>query len=126
MRDPSAELLKRPGRKGQCWDCHGCYRQLSDHDPIAFVDGAPYCIERCVILDMMQPHKPHVFVCTRNMTPVTIRFEYTVPATTIHIRTHDPTEHKPAAGERGPRVAWIRELRNGRPFTAKGQGVLLA
>lgn len=129
--DPSAELPERPDRRGYCWDCECCNRQLCDQDPVAFVDGAAYCIERCVSFDVVvsHVHRPSIIgaavtVGGRLMYATAIRFDY-CKVVTIHIRTTAaPDEPTPAAGKPGPRVAWIRELdNNGRPIL-QGQGVL--
>ena len=124
--DPDAELPERPDRRGYVFVCHGCYADLSDCDPLGFVDGKAYCLERCVIVDYTLHDKPHFFVCTRDVGAASVRFDYTKPATTIHIRT-PAARAKSTAGKPGPRVAWIRELRDGRPTPdgqGQGQGVL--
>lgn len=124
--DPSAELRDRPDRCGCVFVCHGCYATLPDCDPLAFVDGEPYCLERCVIVDHTLHDKPHFFVCTRDVGAASVRFDYTKPATTIHIRTAAArASSTPIAGKPGPRIAWIRELRDGRPIPdGQGQGAL--
>lgn len=116
--EPQDELPERPDRRGYCWDCTLCGTRLSDHDPIAFVDGKAYCFGSCATIDNTLQDKPHFFVGTRNVAAASVRFDYTVPASTIHVRT-DAAARKPKLGT-GPRIAWIREVVNGRPLLEEG------
>ena len=130
MPRPDAKLPPWTARAGYVFRCHTCGTQLSDCDDVVFVDGAPHCMGSCVSFDIALPYRPRSITGTRvrvgakNVYATAIRFDYSLVAATIRIRTNDPAEHKPAAGKRA-RVAWIREVVAGRPIT-KGQGVLFA